>query len=113
MADLSHDTYKRLAAVTLAGRPLPAVLDELVEICQDAVEAADAISITLVHDRRGATAAHSRPLARDLDELQYALGHGPCLDAGRSGTFLEIPDMSADPRWPDYAPRAAAAGRGA
>lgn len=110
MTPLPSDTYKRLAGLTRAGRKPADVLDELAFICHDGIDAAEAVSITLVRGRRGTTAAHSDPLALELDEIQYELGHGPCMDAGRSGTFLEVSDMTSDPRWPDYCPRAAQLG---
>jgi hypothetical protein len=42
------------------------------------------------------------PLAVDLDEGQYARGHGPCLHAARTREIAEIPDTRSETRWPDY-----------
>lgn len=54
---------------------------------------------------RGGTIASSGPGSRRLDELQFTLGEGPCLDAYASrGPVLE-PDLSGHGRvrWPGYA----------
>ena len=49
-----------------------------------------------------------------IEDLQYTLGEGPCVDAHRDGTVTLEPDL-ADPavlRWPAFAPPAIAGGRG-
>lgn len=51
----------------------------------------------------GWTVATTGELATRLDEAQYALGHGPCMDAGSGGEILLVRDFSDDDRWPDYA----------
>jgi GAF domain-containing protein len=62
------------------------------------------VSVTVVRDERPVTAAFTDRLAADLDESQYARGHGPCLDAALSGQFTEIVDARTDQRWPDHVP---------
>jgi GAF domain len=47
-----------------------------------------------------------------IEDLQYTLGEGPCVDAHRDGTVTLEPDL-ADPavlRWPAFAPPAIAGG---
>jgi GAF domain-containing protein len=38
----------------------------------------------------------------DLDESQYRLGHGPCLNAALSTSTQHIVDMASESRWPDW-----------
>jgi GAF domain-containing protein len=104
--------HQELNGVVHAGRELPEVLTEIVQISRRAITGADAMSITLIRDERGFTAAYDGQLAMDADELQYQRGHGPCLDAGRSGTVFLVPDMREEERWPDYAAHAAGLGVG-
>jgi GAF domain-containing protein len=104
--------HQELAGVVLADRQLPEVLTEIVQISRRAVAGAEASSITLIRDDRGYTPAYDGQLAMDADEMQYQRGHGPCLDAGRSGTVFLVPDMGAEERWPDYAAHAAGLGVG-
>jgi GAF domain-containing protein len=99
-----------LAGVVFVGRELPEVLTEIARIARRAIPATEATSITLIRDERGITAAFDGQIALDADELQYQRGHGPCLDAGRSGELFLVTDMRAERRWPDYAPHAARLG---
>lgn len=59
--------------------------------------------ITLLRDRKAATVASSSDHARQMDEIQYSFGDGPCMTAARDHVTIEIPDLEAEPRWPDYA----------
>jgi GAF domain-containing protein len=101
-------TTDRLARVVLARRDLEDILREVAEIACAAL-GADSASITLIRSEPF-TAAHVGQLALDADEMQYKRGHGPCLDAGRTGTVLLVPDMRAETRWPEYASEAARRG---
>jgi len=102
--------YKALAAVVLVGRPLDDVLNEVAGIAQPAIPGSEASSITLVRADRAWTAAYSSPLALEADELQYHEGHGPCMDAGRTGMPMIVTDMRSEERWPTYTPRVVASG---
>lgn len=62
------------------------------------------------------TLGSTSPVAAALDEAQYELGEGPCVDAadgaGVTGgsPWLRSGDVGADHRWPAWGPRAAEAG---
>lgn len=47
-----------------------------------------------------------------IEELQYTLGEGPCVDAHRSGAVITEPDLAgaAPSRWTAFSPRAVNAG---
>ena len=94
-----------LARIGLANRALDEVLQDIAEVANKAFPGAESTSITLIRGGRPFTAAHVDQLALDADELQYEQGHGPCMDAGRTGAVLLVEDMCADARWPDYAAR--------
>ena len=49
----------------------------------------------------------THPLAQELDELQYALDEGPCVDAALTHDWYRSADVGADERWPLWGPRAA------
>ena len=99
------DVYKALAEVVLVGRPLDEVLGEVAGIAQKWIPGSEATSITLVRADKAWTAAYSARLALDADELQYAEGYGPCMDAGRTGMPMVVTDMRTEERWPTYTPR--------
>jgi hypothetical protein len=50
-------------------------------------------------------------VAAVIEELQYTLGEGPCIDAYRTDAAISEPDLaSAPPRWPAFTPKAIDAG---
>jgi len=53
----------------------------------------------------GGTIAASSPSSRRLEELQFTLGEGPCIDAFASRRPVLVADLLAHgaPRWPGYA----------
>jgi GAF domain-containing protein len=100
---LPPSTLTALLAIKLGEGSLSDVLQRLVDIAKDSLPGADEVSITLVRGDRPFTAAYTGQLALDADEMQYARGYGPCIDAGLSGTLLRVDDMREETRWPDYA----------
>jgi hypothetical protein len=63
---------------------------------------------------RGVAAA-SDPVSETLEQLQFSLGEGPCIDAFASRRVVLEPDLAngASARWLAYAPAAHAQGVGA
>jgi GAF domain-containing protein len=85
---------------TIESAALLAVLD---------IEGCDEASVSIVHRRQEVdTPSASAPQARRADQLQYELDQGPCLDAIWEEPSVQIVDLAADPRWPDWGPRAVA-----
>jgi GAF domain-containing protein len=71
----------------------------------------DAASITMLGaDRVLGTIACSDDRVLTADRLQYQLGEGPCMDAVWTDGVFIIPDLTADGRWPRWAPQAAGLG---
>ena len=58
--------------------------------------------VTLRRRKRSTTVAGSSERARELDELEQDLGQGPCLTALESMSFVVLPDVETDTRWPEY-----------
>ena len=94
-----------LSRVVLADRALTDVLTEIVEIAARGIPGAESTSITLLRGEDSFTAAYSGDMALAADELQYERGYGPCMDAARGNVALRVDDMTAETRWPDYAPK--------
>ena len=83
-----------------------AVIDRALELVHDA----DWVSLTV--RRRGSyvTLASTAPEAQLADELQYALGEGPCVDASHAAEWYRSGSVALDARWPRWGPRAAELG---
>jgi hypothetical protein len=78
----SLEAMAELARIDFARYDLRGVLGEIAGLARACiVGAAGETSITLIRDRHAYTAAFTGEPARALDEIQYANGAGPCLDA--------------------------------
>ncbi|MBI5157543.1 MAG: ANTAR domain-containing protein [Acidimicrobiia bacterium] len=64
--------------------------------------------LTLMSGDHSSPVCASDTRAGDLDDLQFALGEGPCPDAHRSRTPIFEPDLegASTGRWPQFAPAA-------
>src|SRR4051794_15823728 len=103
------DAIANLAQFVLGSRTLDDVLETVVDVAKCALPGPPDVSITLV-DGQPLTMAASGQLAVDVDERQYEVGYGPCLDAVRLGEMVIITDLTRETRWPRYVPRALEAG---
>ncbi|WP_375497618.1 GAF and ANTAR domain-containing protein [uncultured Jatrophihabitans sp.] len=80
--------------------------DRLCEACVDLL-AVDAAAISLVFDGTNTgTLGASGSEARVLDELQFTLGEGPCLESVAAHAPVLVIDLAQDEasRWPAYGP---------
>ena len=83
---------------------------QIADLAKRAVPGAGEVSVTLVKNHDARTAAYTGDLALALDEMQYELGHGPCLTAAVSTSTQHVADMTSESRWPDWTSRAREAG---
>jgi GAF domain-containing protein len=100
------DTLSALNQIRFGSDPLSSILEQVTAVAKAALVPEGQTSITLVRAGKAWTAAFTGQLALDLDERQYAVGFGPCVDSGVSGTTVHIKDMATEDRWPDYTPGA-------
>ncbi|MDT7569855.1 MAG: hypothetical protein QOE05_29 [Actinomycetota bacterium] len=99
-----------LAGLDLQTNTMQTVLLTVARLAVDAVDGAEAASVTLLMGERPVTVVSTGEPASALDETQYQQGYGPCLDAVLAQQVIEVRDMRTDERWPQFA--AAAVGRG-
>jgi transcriptional regulator with GAF, ATPase, and Fis domain len=104
------DAFAQLGRIKLSETDLNGVFRQVAYLAKGTVPGADEVSVTLVPANGAYTPAFTGDLALNLDESQYELGHGPCLDAARSTSTQHITDMTAESRWPDWTVRACEAG---
>ncbi len=104
-------TYSLLDAGT-AGE----VLEQVVQAAVRVVPGADVVSITLrSRDGKFHTPVETDRIAVELDQLQYDLLEGPCLDAADPAgpAVATAADLSVSSSWPRFGPAAAERGMGA
>ena len=86
-----------------AGAGLEIVLQSLVQGAVHALPDVDHAGISVVH-RDGAidSVAASDRLVSELDEVQYSLAEGPCVDAVRESPVVSVQHARHEQRWPRY-----------
>ena len=52
----------------------------------------------------------SDPVIQTVEDVQYVLGEGPCVDAFNSRAPVLVADLAVDERWPEFRRGALAAG---
>ncbi|WP_244945219.1 GAF and ANTAR domain-containing protein [Couchioplanes caeruleus] len=102
VAGLLHE----LSALLLGTDDVAQALDRLAVFTAGAVPGAVRCSVALIGEGGPPTLAASGPRAQALDDLQYAIGDGPGLEAARTRAVVAVTDLSADGRWPELAERA-------
>jgi GAF domain-containing protein len=107
---MSTATHAELAAIVLSSQPLGAVLRRVAQVTVKALPSAEEASVTLIERGRPRTVAFSGDLAVTLDERQYAMGFGPCLDAAISGQTIVLDTHAENVNYPDFARAARRAG---
>jgi hypothetical protein len=85
-------------------------LTSITDLAATVVPGVLAASVTLVSERAPLTPGFTGRLAWELDQQQYRLRGGPCLEAAVEGADVDVVDVRTDPRWPAYAAAAAARG---
>jgi GAF domain-containing protein len=104
------DAFAQLGRIKLSETDLNGVFQRIADLGKSTIPGASEVSVTLVQNKDAHTPAFTGDLALALDESQYKLGHGPCLDAAASTSTQHVIDMAGEDRWPDWTARAREAG---
>lgn len=107
---LSNAALSELAGLLMSTTSFEELMQQIADLAARTVPAATTCGITLSQDGHVITVASADALARQLDEQQYELNHGPCLQALGTGQVVDAEDLSGDSRWPGYPARAVAHG---
>jgi hypothetical protein len=104
--------FVRLAENLLTATTVHGVLDRVVQAARVAVPGADLVSVTLATETGYTTPVYTDDLALRLDEVQYRLGEGPCVEATRTpGLGLTFSgDLAQGVQFPNFGPAAAQLG---
>jgi len=110
---MAQSRVNKILATVMSHHAGTATLPELLcQACADALPVSG-VGMGLMTDagHEGAIAATDGP-ARLMEDLQFTLGEGPCLDASREGRPVLHPDLArtALTRWPVFGPAVLEAG---
>ena len=107
---LTPAALSELAGLLLSTSSFEDLMQRVADLSGRAVPAASTCGITLSENGHVITVASADALARLLDEQQYELDDGPCLEAMRTGTVVIADDLTSETRWDGYPARAVAHG---
>jgi hypothetical protein len=111
--DVASTRVTEILSVVLTDSPsgddLPAAL---VRLCARTVPVSGVGLALMTEEGPAGTVAVTDGTALQLEELQFSLGEGPCVDASSTGRPVLQPDLArtAPARWPAFAAGAEAAG---
>jgi putative methionine-R-sulfoxide reductase with GAF domain len=95
----------------LAAQPdLGHTLDSVVRLAVDTVPKCHWAGVTIRRGKQLLTPASTGAVVNQVDQLQYDLDEGPCIDAVSNEDTVVVGDMAVEKRWPTWAPRAHALG---
>ncbi|MDP9434937.1 MAG: GAF and ANTAR domain-containing protein [Actinomycetota bacterium] len=104
---VSTDTLVEVARSLAEQEGLDATLQRIVDLAVRTVPGAEHAGVSLVRSRRVVeTPAATGDVVVRVDQVQYETGQGPCLDAIWEQEVVELQDLSATDRWPEFAHRA-------
>lgn len=78
-------------------------IERIVEKAAQVIPGCDFCGCSIRRGKHAETPASTNPLADQVDQLQYELGEGPCLDAIWVDDLYVIDDVRTDGRWPRWA----------
>lgn len=88
-------------------RTLEDTLDTIAHTALLSVPGFNHVGISITHsDGKIQTMSGTDQLVWELDDLQYSLGEGPCVDSVRKEPVVVVEYARDDPRWPRYMPEA-------
>ncbi|MFD9701709.1 ANTAR domain-containing protein [Lentzea sp. NPDC059081] len=112
LTDAVLGQFGALTGALLGAATAEDALAHLVHTAREVIPGAELVTVTLRAPDGGLTTTASTGAA-GLDQVQEATGKGPCLDVTGSGGPAQAfsDDLTAEPRWPEFAAAAAAQGQ--
>ena len=107
---------RRLAIIArLTGEDADGASRRLCEVCAEVTATSGAGIMLMSGDAPRGSVCTTDAVSALIEQLQYELGEGPCVDAHRDGLPVSEPDLAAPatPRWAAFTAPAVAAGAGA
>jgi GAF domain-containing protein len=102
--------FTELTDLLVAMPDVSTLLQRTATLAAAAVAPNTSCGITLARNGPPLTVAASDGRSPQVDEQQYEVDEGPCLDALRHGIVVAVPRLTDEDRWPEYCPRALALG---
>lgn len=102
--------FAEIARTLFSDLTVEGTLQQIVDFAVATVEGCDTAGISLLKGTEVTTPVWSDAIALEVDTVQYETGEGPCLDAITNEATVYAEDLTEDPRWPSFGPRAVTLG---
>jgi GAF domain-containing protein len=102
--------FAELALIAVNAHSPEPTLRRIAELAKQNLSGVKDVSLTVVNEGHPRTVVFTGPLAVDLDERQYELGFGPCVDAANTGQTIVVDTTSNRPPYQEFGRIAARAG---
>lgn len=100
-----HSALSELSNLSTGALSLTDTLTYVAEFAVLAIPGADGAGLTLVHDDRPTTIVASTDFVREVDDIQYSIGEGPCITAAETGATVRSGSLGGEQRWPGFGSR--------
>ncbi len=100
------ESLTALGQFVLSEQSLQESLQRVAELSVRAVYGADGAGVTWVVARKPTTVTAAGDFVRRIDEIQYALDEGPCLQAYKTQQMVLVESLEMEARWPRFTPAA-------
>lgn len=103
--------HARLAGILLTEQTMETALQLITSLAKDTLPGSIGSGVTLMRaDGQPATSAATDAVVDTLDQLQYELVEGPCLEAWATSAITRSDDLAIERRWAAWSARAAEQG---
>jgi hypothetical protein len=102
--------FAEISQLLFEDRTVQGTLQRIVNFARTTIDGCDAASISTKVGDEFVTSVCSDDIASEIDQFQYLLNEGPCLDASREDSLQYCPDLLDDVRWPRFGPEAVSRG---
>jgi hypothetical protein len=111
-ADVAGERLMRILSLLSAGGVTEPSTARLCDVCAKVSAMSGAGIMIMSDDTPAGSVCTTNEVSDRIEELQYTLGEGPCVDAYNEGRPVLEPDLAdpATPRWLAFSPQALAAG---
>jgi GAF domain-containing protein len=92
----------QLTDLLVAEESFETVLQRIIELACSGIGACDLASITYMRETVPKTIVSTDPAAVEIDQAQYSVDDGPCLEAYRTRSVISVPSMAEDDRWEPF-----------
>lgn len=108
--DDEHDDELTTSLTGLSGlltghRVLKQTLVRIAELAVQAIPGAQGAGLTLLEADRPQTVVATADFVRQVDDVQYGLGEGPCVSAVATGATVTSGNLGGELQWPHFGPR--------